>query len=163
MKHIFIIFFFITNCFVLNAQTFTQEVKTSGGGYYQQINGSMQFTIGEPLAETYTNSSAKIYQGFEQGDYSIVSVIELPILNDLDVNLYPNPSSGIFNVNIESNETSIFRIDVIDAKGQTIIHKEIISKTIELIDLSGLSSSIYYVSITNADKNYLKTFKIIKQ
>lgn len=162
MKHTIIISFIITNCFILNAQTFTQEAKTSGGGYYQQINGSMQFTIGEPLTETYTNSSAKLYQGFEQGDYSIVSVTELPVLNDLDVNLYPNPSSGIFNLNIESNESSVFRMNVIDAQGKSIVNKEITAKSIELIDLSGFSSSIYYVTITNADKNYLKTFKIIK-
>lgn len=162
MKHIFIISFIITNCFALNAQTFTQEVKTSGGGYYQQINGSMQFTIGEPLTETYINSSAKLYQGFEQGSYSIVSVSELPVLTNLEVNLYPNPSSGIFNLNIESNENLIFGINVIDAQGKSIINKEITAKSIELIDLSHFASSIYYVSITNADKNYLKTFRILK-
>ncbi|MCE9539997.1 MAG: T9SS type A sorting domain-containing protein [Bacteroidetes bacterium] len=163
MKRTIIISFIITNCFILNAQTFTQEAKTSGGGYYHQINGSMQFTIGEPLTETYTNSSAKLYQGFEQGSYSIVSVTELPMLTDLDVNLYPNPSTGIFNLNIESTETSTFKIDVINALGKSIIYKEITTKNIELIDLSGFASSIYYVSITNAGKNYLKTFKIIKQ
>lgn len=163
MKQLFIISFIITNCFILNAQTFTQEVKSSGGGYYQQINGSMQFTIGEPLTETYSNSSAKLYQGFEQGSYSIVSVTELPVLTDLKVNLYPNPSSGIFNVNIESNENLIFQINVFDAQGKVIVQKEITSKSNESIDLSDFASSIYYVSISNVDNNYLKTFKIIKQ
>lgn len=163
MKHIIAIFFLIVNCFVLNAQTITQEVKASGGGYYKQINGSMQFTIGEPLTEKYSNTSAKLYQGFEQGSYSIVSVSELPILADLDVILYPNPSSCIFNLHIESNEVFTFRMDVFNAQGETIIHKEITSENIDFIDLSGFASSIYYVSITNADKNYLKTFKIIKQ
>ena len=45
---LFVIFLIFCNCSI-KAQTFTQEVNSSGGGYYQQINGSMQFTIGEPL------------------------------------------------------------------------------------------------------------------
>ena len=146
----------------MKAQTFTQEVKASGGGFYQQINGSIQFTIGEPLTETYSNSSAKLYQGFEQGSYTLVSVSELPMLTDLDVNLYPNPSLGIFNLAIESKAVSIFVIDVIDYQGKNIIHKEIYPNNLDQINLSDFSSSIYYVTISNVEISYLKTFKIIK-
>lgn len=162
MKYLLPIFGFIICSCSINAQTFTQQVNASGGGYYQQINGSMQFTIGEPLTESYTNPSTQLFQGFEQGSYSIVSVTELPILTNLNVNLYPNPSSGIFNVSIESNETHKFQINVMDSQGRSIIHKEITSKSTELIDLSDFASSMYYVTISNADKNYLKTFKIVK-
>lgn len=163
MKKTLVIFFVLTNCFVLNAQTFTQEVNSSAGGYYKQINGSMQFTIGEPLTETYTDTTATLYQGFQQGSYIIVSVTEQPIIADLNISLYPNPSSGIFNLKVESNETTVFKIDVVDAQGKCIIHKETNSKNSEAIDLSNFASSIYYVTITNTEKNYIKTFKIIKQ
>ena len=52
------------------AQTFTQEVNASTGGYYKQINGSLQFTIGEPLIETYSTAQTKLSQGFQQGHYN---------------------------------------------------------------------------------------------
>ena len=162
MKNFFILFILTVNSLFSYSQTFTQEVKASAGGFYQQINGSMQFTIGEPLTETYSNSSAKLYQGFEQGSYTLVSVTELPILTDLDVNLYPNPSLGIFNLAIESKVVSIFAIDVIDYQGKNIIHKEISANNLEQLNLSDFSSSIYYVTISNAELSYLKTFKIIK-
>lgn len=162
MKKVFIVFVLIFNSFFSFSQTFTQEVRASGGGYYVQINGSLQFTIGEPLIETYSNTSAKLYQGFEQGSYALVSVTELPILTDLKVNLFPNPSFGIFNLAIESRVISIFSVDVIDFQGKIIFHKEISANNSEQINLNDFSSSIYYVIISNAEISYLKTFKIEK-
>ena len=153
---------FVFTC-VLNAQTLTQEVKASSGGFYQQINGSMQVTIGEPLTESYSNSSAKLYQGFEQGSYAIVSVEELTTIENLNINLFPNPSNGVFKIDIKSDDVVTFAIDVKDALGKTIINKTVKSNEIEIIDLTTFASSIYNVSISNSDKNYLKTFKIIKQ
>ncbi len=162
MKNTLFVFLFFY-CLTIQAQTFTQEVNASGGGYYNQINGSMQFTIGEPLTETYTNSSAKLYQGFQQGSYTIVSVTELPLLTDLDVNLYPNPSSGIFNLLIQSDLKSSFKMEVIDAQGKTIISKEVYESIPETINLSDFSGGMYYVKIINTEKKYLKTYNIVKQ
>ena len=93
------------------SQTLTQEVKASSGDFYQQINGSMQVTMGEPLTETYTNSSAKLYQGFEQGSYEIVSVEEINVIENLTVNLFPNPSNGVFKIDIKSDDVLTFTIE----------------------------------------------------
>ena len=164
MRHKFLIILnLIIFACVLNAQTLTQEVKASSGGFYQQINGSMQVTMGEPLTESYSNSSAKLYQGFEQGSYAIVSVEELTTIENLNVNLFPNPSNGIFKVDIKSDDVVTFTIDVKDVLGKTIISKSVKSNEIETIDLTAFASSMYHLSISNTEKNYLKTFKIIKQ
>ena len=50
----------------ITAQTITQEVYSSGGGYHTQINGSLQFNIGEVLVEDYQNTNCHLQQGFEQ-------------------------------------------------------------------------------------------------
>lgn len=163
MKHLIIILNIFVFSYAFNAQTLTQEVKASSGGFYQQINGSMQVTMGEPLTETYSNPSAKLYQGFEQGSYSIVSVEELTTIENLNINLFPNPSNGVFKVDIKSDDILTFTVDVKDALGKTIINKTVKSNEIEIIDLTTFASSIYNVSISNSDKNSLKTFKIIKQ
>lgn len=163
MKHLLIILNLFIFTYVVNAQTLTQEVKASSGDFYQQINGSMQVTMGEPLTETYINPSAKLYQGFEQGSYSIVSVEELTKIENLNVNLFPNPSNGIFKIDIKSDDIINFIIDIKDALGKSFINKTVKSNEIETIDLTVFASSIYYVSISNSDKNYRKTFKLIKQ
>ena len=163
MKTILVILNFLVFGHIINAQTLTQKVEASSGGFYQQINGSLQVTMGEPLTESYTNPTAKLYQGFEQGSYSIVSVEELSLFENLNINLFPNPSNGVFKIDIRSDDITIFIINVKDALSKTIISKTIKSNEIDLIDLTAFSSSVYYLLISNSDKNYLKTFKIIKQ
>lgn len=163
MKFSLIILYLIIFTSLLKSQTFTQEVISSSGDFYQQINGSLQATMGEPLTESYSNSSAKLYQGFQQGSYAIVSVEELTIIENLNVNLFPNPSNGLFKVDIKSDDMATFIVDVKDALGKSIINKSVKSNEIETIDLTTFASSIYHISISNSDKNYLKTFKIIKQ
>ena len=162
MKHLLLFIFFLFSI-TTNAQTFTQEVNASGGGYYVQVNSSMQFTIGEPITETYSNTSARLYNGFEQGSYVILAVNELPPIIDLKVTLFPNPSSGIINLNIESKETSLFKVDIIDALGKLVFQKEITANAIETINLENYRSAMYYVTVSNTELNYIKSFKIIKQ
>ena len=162
MKHLLLFFFFLCRI-IIHAQTFTQEVNASGGGYYSQINGSLQFTIGEPITEAYSNNSTRLYNGFEQGSYIILAVNELPPIIDLNVTIFPNPSSGIINLNIESKETSLFKVYIIDALGKLVFQKEITANAIETINLENYRSAMYYVTVSNTELNYIKSFKIIKQ
>jgi hypothetical protein len=152
---------FISNS--VSAQTLTQQVNASGGGYYTQINGSMQFTIGEPLIETYSITTATLTQGFEQGSYVALAITELPVTPAISVDLFPNPTNGIFNLFIKSEVNSIYTVKVMDAEGKLILNKEINNRQQETIDITAYSSSMYFVVITDADKKYLKTYKIIKQ
>ena len=90
--------------FVMNSQSLTQEVLGNSGGTYEQANGSLQFQIGESVIETYNEAGyPQMYLGFEQGSYSIVSIEENRILENTDITLYPNPSNGIFYLNIKVN------------------------------------------------------------
>ena len=133
--------FSIIHC---TAQTFTQTINTSGGGYYQQINGSMQFTMGEPLTETYSNSGGKLTQGFEQGSYLILAVDELPAISTISIDLFPNPSNGIFAVFIKADVNSLFTIKVMDAQGKLILNKEINNRQQEILDITAFTNSIYF-------------------
>ena len=61
------------------------------------------------------------------------------------VNLYPNPSSGIFNIELTSGEEA--QMDVLTISGQVIYSNKI--NGIEKIDLSTFAKGIYYLSIKN--------------
>ena len=161
LKNTIIILLLAASALHLNAQTFTQEVYSSGGGYYKQINGSMQFNIGEPLTESYSASDGILYQGFEQGSYSILSVYEIGA-DAITANVFPNPAIDFLNVSLASNSNATFDIKIYSMMGQTLSAFTAHSNEIQKIDLLGFTSSIFYITISNSTNGYKKTFKITK-
>lgn len=155
-----ILFALITVC---SAQTLTQEVNSNGGGNYSQINASLQFTIGEPIIETYSTSTGRLYQGFEQGNYNIVSIEEPVIDTAISVALYPNPSTGIFSLNLKSNLPQYFILKIVDMHGKLILEKQFSAESTETINLSEYNNSIYFIIINSTETSYTKTYKILKQ
>ena len=80
-------------------------------------------------------------------------------LNDNEhdfVNIFPNPSNGIFN--IEGNE--LRKIEVVNAFGQTVLLREVENNIVQ-IDLSGKAAGVYLLRvITN---NGITTKQIVKE
>ena len=85
------------------------------------------------------------YQGIEEGD----------ILNDLTI--YPNPSDGQFNVDINLNASGSVSFRIIDAKGQLVYTKYVnempAGQNIHQIDAKALSSGFYMLQVTGDDIN----------
>lgn len=63
--------------------------------------------------------------------------------------VYPNPSTGKFNVNFDSPQQG--RIEVMDAKGTVIVSTEVNSNLVEL-DLSGYSKGLYILKFHNSNE-----------
>ncbi|RXR20586.1 T9SS type A sorting domain-containing protein [Flavobacterium amnicola] len=74
-----------------------------------------------------------------------------------NLKIYPNPSNGIFNINIDTNAT----IEIYDLIGKQIASKKIEVGTSQL-DMGNYSSGIYLLKVTT-ENNQSKTMKIIKQ
>ncbi len=73
-------------------------------------------------------------------------------VNTLEIN--PNPSTGLFNLQIELSETKSLQIDIFDALGK-LIDTNNIGQTQGgqyNIDLSGMSSGVYFVRCQIADQ-----------
>lgn len=63
----------------------------------------------------------------------------------VDVKLYPNPSRGIFNVDLPAN-VSIAQMQIMDALGNQV-HSESLTLQHNFIDLKQLPSGIYFVRV----------------
>jgi hypothetical protein len=141
-----------------SAQSFTQEVISNGGGNYTQINGSLEFNIGEVITETYSNNYGIFYAGFEQGFYGILSVDEINNENSV-FNLYPNPTNGKTNLTVSSKYLINSNCVLTDIFGKRILEFTLDFNTV--FDLSDCSTGVYFLNIS-ANNNLIKTFKIIK-
>ena len=70
--------------------------------------------------------------------------------NTTEINIFPNPTRGLFNISFISEEMDNFEIIIIDAFGKTIIQedkKEFIGEFTKQIDLSKYRRGIYILQI----------------
>jgi extracellular elastinolytic metalloproteinase len=82
-------------------------------------------------------------------------------LNNSDIRVYPNPTSGQFNVKINQFVGKI-NIQVIDINGRLVLEvKEDNFNNEKTIDLSGFQSGVYLLRVNSEEANF--TQKIIKK
>ena len=80
------------------------------------------------------------------------------IAGDIDLasnlNIYPNPTSGIFNISFVSEDIDTFEITIFDAFGKIISQEDrqdFIGEYVKLVDLSNWPRGIYMVQIQTQD------------
>lgn len=78
-------------------------------------------------------------------------------LNSLAFNVFPNPSTGEFNINLNATHSANVNLSVKNVVGQTVINKTIAvnGKSKETISLANYSKGIYFLTVDN------KTTKLI--
>ncbi|MFN0274226.1 MAG: T9SS type A sorting domain-containing protein [Chitinophagales bacterium] len=78
-----------------------------------------------------------------------------------EVNIYPNPSNGLFSVSINYNTGEILFIAVVNTGGETVYETEIPSTGNRILNLSLLPAGAYTIRITGKQftthKNIIKT------
>ena len=141
----------------LNAQKITPEVISSSGDYFKQANGSLSWTIGESMTETYTNGNI-LTQGFQQSGILTVSVFEIEDIG-ISIEIGPNPTKDFINLYIDNVKDINYQL--YDFNGKIIKQANIYSdKT--MISFSEFSSAAYILTIKKGNQ-VIKAFQIIKQ
>ena len=79
--------------------------------------------------------------------------------NDLNVNIFPNPSLGIFTI-IPTALNSTLQIQIINTTGKTILTREITTNAPSVINLSNQPKGVYFLKITDG-KGHVNTQKLI--
>lgn len=132
------------------------------------LNGA---TFGSTTLSAYTRTDVFITKIFAPTSKSMLADIDtcqglkcedLPVITDTDVNpiseyilsIYPNPSTGIFTLEINSEYDKLIVMTVFNSFGQEIDKKVLSSKTI--IDLSGKENGIYFVDFVLENERITK-------
>lgn len=77
------------------------------------------------------------------------------------INVYPNPSNGIFNIDLSQLNNTSGTISILDAAGRMVWNKNITSAN-EEIDLLELAKGSYFVEINAGGERIIKKIQIIK-
>jgi hypothetical protein len=139
---------------------FAQEVISSSGNFEQNSNGSLSYTIGEPVTETFSTNNNTLTQGFQQSKIT-VTAIESFELDNINISVYPNPSDSFVFIKVQSATYSEFVYHLFDINGKVISTEKSTDKITEL-DTKSLPNGTYLLKI-EFDKSLNKTFKIIKK
>lgn len=147
------------------AQSIAPQSVNSAGTKMTQANGSLSFTVGELVVLTQTDSQGNsLGGGFTAGATLTTSVINEPDVAQLDVNVFPNPTSDLLNIQIKYSALEHVFVTICDLEGKELYSGiyAAMSNTIG-INTASYSSGVYILSIKDMNKVPLGTYKIIKK
>jgi Secretion system C-terminal sorting domain len=137
-----------------------QENTTSAGDTAIGIGGSQSFSIGQVFYSSEITLNGEYNQGVQQ-PYEFVTLSNNEIEEfSLSYTLFPNPSSSVVNLLIESENSSNLSYTLFDTNGRELIHKNIHSSETPIM-MDSFPSSIYFLKVSRNNVP-LETFKIIK-
>ena len=144
--------------YLSSSSLFCQEVVATSGDFFSGSTGSLSWTLGEVMTESYVGSTAHLLQGEQQPSKQDVPGA-IDVLAEIDMNLYPNPTLDVvtFVSTLEQAE-----ITVHDSRG-AIIRRISTSETETSIDLEGVERGVYFMNIYDPSGNLLKIFRVVKQ
>src|SRR6478609_5245841 len=93
--------FFLTGFLLIGlarAQSLTPEVVATSGDFFSTTAGSLSWTLGEPVVETFSNVASTLTQGFQQCEINLSGIDELN--TDVCISVYPNPTSGMIYIQL---------------------------------------------------------------
>jgi hypothetical protein len=146
--------------FVTNAQA--QEVVATGGDFYTNPNGSISWTMGEPISESFALNQHILSQGFQQSAQNYVSI---PMVGNSDlIEIFPNPFDEIVYLQNQTNEKELF-VSLYDEKlalvGAYKIQTGFSNESI--ISLQNIEAGVYFLHIYSENGKVKTMQKLIKK
>jgi hypothetical protein len=136
-----------------------QQVISTSGDFHSNGSGSISFTIGESMTETFVGSGQQLTQGFQQSKLTITAIPITPEFT-LKISAYPNPTTDFLNISIEKVDLSGIRYTLYSLDGK-ILESQEVKSNLTVIPFSALPPACYFIKITVNSKES-KTYKIIK-
>lgn len=159
MKTLVILGFLLaTNCSY--GQSLEQHLIGSAGNFSTTMSGSsLSWSLGEPVVQTTTGSTATLTQGFQQ----IILVNPLSHFpspsTEVQLQVFPNPTAQYLV--IQKDNDLPMRAELINILGQSIAQYQLTDQTTHL-EVAQLPAANYLLRVYQEDQQPIQTFKIQK-
>ena len=74
--------------------------------------------------------------------------------------VYPNPASGTVNLLFTESTTDTVNVTVTDLSGKTVVSKNVSTNGDAMLDVSSLSSGMYFINVKAGEKQQTKKLMI---
>lgn len=160
MKKASILFIGILMFGALFSQSKTLEVQPAAGDEFTADDITISWSIGEGIIETFSNNEIVLTQGFHQPTLKITQIEEAEE-TDFQINIYPNPSADIVNINLISDKEISCIAQLFDMSGKLLYSKNLNGREMtETIDLTNYSSNLYLLRIIETGGKKVGTYKV---
>jgi hypothetical protein len=142
---------------ISSAQSIGRSTMGSFGGSSTNGTTTIQSTGGQGSStETGVSGSTTLRQGFIQP----VSFQE--ISDEIGVNLYPNPTNGVFSFETSLDQNDAYSFSLTDENGKSILSGDGQGNVLKEINLSNYPSGSYFLSIDSNKGNALSKIILIR-
>jgi len=128
-------------------QITSPSVISSSGNYYNNGGVNMDYTLGEIVVETQTNTTTILTQGFHQDNLSVHTLTHN--LN-IKTKVYPNPTSNILIIELDKNIDG--ELLVYDTNGKLVITDKLVDQKQKQLNFSSLKQGNYFLHINGANR-----------
>ncbi len=136
-----------------------QEVIATSGNYGETANGSLSWTIGEPIVETVSDGTNTLTQGFQQSKLTVTAIDEKEIAG-FEINVFPNPASDYLSVEVITDKQKDLEIILFDLNGKIILQK-LMTGNKQTVNMQNYSPATYILKVTEGNKE-IRTYQIVK-
>lgn len=133
----------------------TSDVNATDVDWVQNIGGMANVRVDMLTLRKSDNLvlAATHGRGFYTATFPLEPNVSVPENEALAASVYPNPSTGIFNVRLEESSATSTMISVFDAAGRLVFEKSAsMGQTYETFDLSSYSKGNYVLKIKHGKK-----------
>jgi len=147
--------------FLLSASAMqAQQVMTTSGNYNSNTSGSLSWTLGECVIETYTSGNVVLTQGFQQSKLIVTALKEVSG-NSLAISIYPNPTNDFVLIKGTPESVKNLRYMLFDLNGKLLAEQKVTNSETTL-SFNNLQTGTYLVKLIRNDQE-VQVFKIVKQ
>ncbi len=162
------VLFLFSGAYLCSQTTETQNLQPKENEPEQFLIGSagasevgdnfhLEWAIGEPLSETYSQAEIILTQGLLQGNITISSITEPA--SEYVLCVFPNPTADF--VTIHSDASCVLSFIIKDVNGRTVFQDNLSSNS-EQIDFTAQPSGLYFLTLLSGNI-VIANYKIIKQ
>jgi hypothetical protein len=152
---------FLLTAGLANGQSVERHVVASAGDYFVTPNLSLSWTLGEAVTETVSNEFMMLSQGFQQGEKITFTTIKDPLARLFDIKVFPNPTSDVVNISINSEMNDILTVQIYSMAGEKVLTEKTSDKNIQL-SLADLAPANYLLSLRKLNGELITTYSINK-
>ena len=139
----------------------SHEVVANANGAHSNANGSISFSIGEAVVGSLQSENYELRQGFQPPEVLIIEPVGTPILEELQMQVFPNPTAQYVHLQIQHSEPAKYQLALYDLMGKQIFLKDW-NNTQTTIDLQAYPASTYLLVIQDEQQQIVGQYKIQK-